>query len=205
MKPYAALCVVFSVSLVVADLVAPRLTTVGPFTFTSGMVAFPVTFILTDLVHELWGAKAAKDMTWMGLGASLLSLGIVAIALRLPVAPVGLPPSVFAQAFGGSALVIGASLTAYVASQLLDIAVFRVVGRHGFLARATVSTFLSQAVDTLVFVAIAFGWLGWSVAGSVAVSLYVAKAAAALLAVPVLALTRRLIRGADPLAHGGLQ
>lgn len=205
MKLYAALCTVFSVSLVVADLVAPRLTTIGPFTFTSGMVAFPVTFILTDLVHELWGAKAARDMTWMGLGASLLSLGIVAIALQLPAAPVGLPPEVFAQAFGGSALVITASLSAYVVSQLLDIAVFSIVSRYGFLARATVSTFLSQAVDTLVFVAIAFGWLGWQVASGVAVSLYVAKAIAALLAVPVLALTRRLIRGANPLAHGSLQ
>lgn len=203
-RAYTTLCAAFVTALVVADLVAPRLTAVGPFVFTGGMVAFPITFIVTDLVNERWGRDAARFMTWLGLGASLLALGIVWSVQRLPVAPVGLPAEVFARAFGGSVRVILGSLCAYVASQLFDIAVFHAVGRYGFLARATVSTLASQAVDTLAFVAIAFGGLGMGVASTVGLSLYVAKAGAALLAVPVLALTRRLTIAANPMAHGGL-
>lgn len=197
---FAALCAVFSVSLVVADLVAPRLTSVGPFTFTAGMVAFPVTFIITDLVNERWGSKAARYMTWVGLGCSVLAAAFVALALALPVAPFGLPAPVFAQAFASSVRVIGASLAAFLVSQLLDIRIFRVVGPYGFLARATASTLLSQFVDTATFVLLAFGGTApWPVLEQIAVSLWAAKMAAAVGAVPLLAIARRAMHGADPL------
>ena len=193
-RSYTGVCALFSVALVVADLVAPRLTTVGPFTFTAGMVAFPLTFIATDLVHERWGRDAARFMTWVGLGASMLAALLVSCATRLPEAPVGLPAPVFAQAFGGSIRIVAASLAAYVASQLLDIAVFQRVGDRGFLVRATVSTVLSQGVDTLVFTALAFGWTTPTAVGAqIALSLYIAKAVAAGLAVPVLAAARKAL------------
>ena len=87
---FAWMAAIFVTSLVVANLVGAYLFTLPipfilPFSpelgnralLSAGIIAFPVTFILTDLLNEFYGARGARFVTWLGLGMSLLVFGIL--------------------------------------------------------------------------------------------------------------------------------
>lgn len=118
-----------------------------PFVLTSGIITYPVTFLVTDVVSELWGKQKADRMVLYGFIASLLMLAVLSIVTALPPAPVWQVPEEFAGAFAQTyqiesesgvkadsraaqtafqftfdapGLLLFASMTAYLFAQLLD-------------------------------------------------------------------------------------
>ena len=152
---YLWLSATFVTSLVVADVIGGRLFPVGPFTLSAGMIPFPVTFLLTDLLNEYYGQKAARRVTYLGLAMALFTFALLLIARRLPSSPYSvIPDDAFEAVFGVSNRLYVASLSAYLVGQLVDISVFHGLkrltgGRHLWL-RATGSTVVSQAIDSLI-------------------------------------------------------
>jgi uncharacterized integral membrane protein (TIGR00697 family) len=136
----------------------------GSFTFVShsvGMIAFPVVFLLTDLVNEYYGAKEARRMTWLAAAMSLLASGLVYLARVIPAdvnSPV--PQPAFDAVFGQSNRLLLASLVAFVIGQVCDIWIFgrlkRLTGGRLVWLRATGSTVVSQALDTVLVTSILF-------------------------------------------------
>ena len=96
----------------------------------------------------------ARRVTYLGLGTAIFAFVIINVALALPPSPKGLPDEIFRNVFGWSRRLYVASLVAYLIGQLCDIAIFalfRRITRHRFLwLRATGSTVVSQAIDTIV-------------------------------------------------------
>jgi hypothetical protein len=89
------------------------------------MLAFPVTFVLTDVLNEFYGPLATRRVTYLGLGAALLGLPVINVALAVPVSPESpLSDGDFAKVFRLSRRLYIASLTAYVVGQLIDIKTF---------------------------------------------------------------------------------
>lgn len=163
------LTAVFVTCLLVADITGSKffrlqLFTIGGYEFvthSAGMLSFPVTFLLTDLVNEYFGAKAARRTTYVGLGCALLAFLLILAARKLPVAPESpLPQPVFDQVFAMSNRLYVASLTAYLVGQLCDIAVFtaikRATGDRLVWLRATGSTLVSQSIDSFLVTFILF-------------------------------------------------
>lgn len=145
----------FVAALLVADLIGGKFFRVAGHDLSAGMLAFPLTFVLTDVVNEFYGAHGARRITFLGLGTALFAFAIIQLAMALPPSPESpLSHDVFRSVFGWSTRLYVASLTAYVIGQLLDIAVFgalRKVTRHRFIwLRATGSTVVSQLVDSMV-------------------------------------------------------
>ena len=165
---FFALGSVFVTCLVVSDVIGgAKLVELGAIhgrsiTVSVGMIAFPLTFVLTDVLNEFYGAKAARFMTYVGLAMLLLTYAILSAATSLPAASyTPYPTQWFGSIFGSSLRLILASLTAYLIGQLLDIALFVLFkrwarGRYIWL-RATGSTVVSQLVDTVVVQFINFG------------------------------------------------
>lgn len=151
---YLWLAGLFVAALITADLVGGRFFRVGSVDLSVGMLAFPLTFVLTDVLNEFYGPRGARRVTFLGLGAAAFAFAIINVALALPPSPKGLPDDVFAAVFGWSRRLYLASLSAYLLGQLADITVFaalrRVTGERLLWLRATGSTILSQAVDTVV-------------------------------------------------------
>jgi queuosine precursor transporter len=151
---YVWLAGLFVAALIVADLIGGRFFRFGTVDLSVGMLAFPLTFVLTDVINEFFGPVGARRITFLGLGTALFAFLIINVALALPPSPKGLPDEVFRNVFGWSRRLYVASLTAYLIGQLADItifAAFRRVTRHRLLwLRATGSTVVSQAVDTVV-------------------------------------------------------
>ena len=74
-------------ALLASNLVAEKLFVLGPFTFTAGIIVFPLTYILGDVLTEVYGYARARRVIWMGFGANLFLAVTVAVAVALPPSP----------------------------------------------------------------------------------------------------------------------
>jgi uncharacterized integral membrane protein (TIGR00697 family) len=151
---YLWLAGIFVTALVVGDLIGGRFFQVGSVHLSSGMLLFPLTFVLTDVVNEFYGPIGAKRITYLGLGCAGFAFVFIRLALSLPPSDKGTPPALFATVLGTSQRIYVGSLAAYLIGQLSDIAIFgmlRRITQHRLLwLRATGSTLFSQALDTVV-------------------------------------------------------
>jgi uncharacterized integral membrane protein (TIGR00697 family) len=144
----------FITALLVGDLIGGRFFHVGSIDLSVAMFLFPLTFVLTDVINEFYGPVGAKRITFLGLGLAGLTFLFINLALSLPPSSKGVPADAVAAVLGSSKRLYVASLSAYLAGQLIDITIFgmfrRATGHRMIWLRATGSTLVSQAVDTFV-------------------------------------------------------
>jgi queuosine precursor transporter len=170
---FLVLAGLFITCLVVGDIIGGKLIDVPmpgwTAVITVGMIPFPVTFLLTDLLNEFYGKRAARFVTYLAFGCAVLTFVFLSIGTAIPIAGLaraadwpGVTEEAFANVFSGSQRMIIASLTAYMVAQLVDIFAFhgikRLTGGKLLWLRATGSTVISQAIDTVTINIIA--WTG---------------------------------------------
>lgn len=165
-KLFCVLLGIFLTCLLVGDIIGGKLLLVRPFgyeiVFSAGMLPFPITFLLTDVMNEFYGKKAARFATLVAFGMALLTVFILVIAGKMPWwNPItqkpdwtGMDQSSFNRVFSSSLQILLASIAAFVIAQFVDIGVFNVLkkwtaNRYIWL-RATGSTIFSQLIDTFV-------------------------------------------------------
>ena len=151
---YVWLTAIFVAALVTGDFIGGRFWVLFGLTLSAGIIPFPLTFVLTDIVNEFYGPSGARRLTFVGLGAAVF-VWAGHHSWRCTCRPARespIPDAVFQAAFGTAARLYVASLTAFVVGQMLDISIFRALRRrtgHRLLwLRATGSTVLSQAIDS---------------------------------------------------------
>lgn len=129
-----------------------------------GILAYPVTFICTDILSEFYGRRRVSQLVTAGFFASAFVVGLVALSNAVPAASWSeVDDATFDLVFGIQTIAVTASMGAYLGAQYLDIRLFhywkrRTGGRHLWL-RNNASTFTSQLVDTIL-VTVLFGVLG---------------------------------------------
>ncbi len=201
----------FVTCLIIGDLIGGKLyaTKVAgiEFVISVGMIPFPVTFLLTDLINEFYGHRMARTVTWVGFFMAVLTVTLVYVASAVPYAPFSaITQQSYENVFLGSLRIFVASLIAFIFSQYTDIGVFRIIKtftKNRLLwLRATGSTAVSQLIDTCVIQTIA--WVGTPVQPkipSIIVTSYVVKLIVAIGLTPLIyaghALVERFI-GIDP-------
>ena len=165
-----ALSMAFMTVLIVANVVATKIIGVGPvsvggwelgpWSMSAGVVAYPLTFLLSDTVSEVYGRRAATRMVWLGFAFSLLMMALVWLANILPSADFYEGQQAFSDTLGSVPRIVAASMIAYLVAQNQDVITFHLwrrwtKGRHLWL-RNNASTALSQLTDTALFTTIAF-------------------------------------------------
>ena len=173
---FIVLAGIFSTSLVVGDIIGGKLIETQifgtKFTLTVGMIPFPMTFLLTDVLNEFYGKKLARFVTLLGFGMAALAYAFIFIAGAIPIADMtraagwtGVTEATFNNVFLGSQRMILASMTAYIIAQFVDIGVFHALKRlttnRLLWLRATGSTVVSQLIDTIAITFVAW----WGVLG----------------------------------------
>ncbi len=171
---YFILGALFICALVVSNLIFQKFFEWNPFgvynfQISVGLLPYPITFLITDLVSEVYGKKKATQMVTTGIFASLFSLIIVYVADAVPaMEQSAIGNELFTKVFGATALAVFASMSAYLLAQYVDIHIYhfwkRVTkGKHLWL-RNNFSTFVSQFIDTfsVTFLLCSFGILDWS-------------------------------------------
>ncbi len=207
-KLFVVCTAIFLTALVVAEATASKLFTVmtlpttltvfgQPFdsvVMTAGVLAFPVTFIVTDLLNEYFGKAGITFVTLVGMAMIVFEFALLKLALGVPVAPISpVPGEAFDAVFGASTWIIAGSLVAYLVGQLADISLFHWLrrltdGRHLWL-RATGSTFGSQFIDTFAVLFVAFylsGQMTMQTVLAITVFNYAYKFVVALAATPLI-------------------
>lgn len=159
---YVTLTSTFVTCLIIADVIGVKLFSIrlpfnlGVVDHTCGMLTFPVTFVIGDVINEYYGSAATKATVWMGLVMSVLTFVMIELASMMPFLdkPFNVAPEAFNMIFGSAKLMFIASICAYFIGQQLDIWLFRVlkkVSRGNFLwLRATGSSVISQVLDSFL-------------------------------------------------------
>jgi uncharacterized integral membrane protein (TIGR00697 family) len=160
---YLALAGFFVTNAILGEVTGGKLFTFGPFTLSIGVIPWPVVFIATDLINEYFGREGVKRLTLMTIGLIVYAFIVLYLSIQVPAATFSpVTDAQFQAVFGQSLWIIGGSVTAFALSQLVDVGVFWLVrhrtgGRFLWL-RATGSTVVSQLIDSVVIIGIAF-WL----------------------------------------------
>jgi uncharacterized integral membrane protein (TIGR00697 family) len=171
------------------------------FEISVGILPYPITFLITDLISEIYGKKRANDVVIVGIFASLFSLLIIYTASHVPATSWSyVDDSMFSQVFGNSIIAVFASMLTYLFAQFVDIQVYhfwkRVTkGKHLWL-RNNFSTWFSQFVDTftIVFLLCSFGVIDWENFNGLLISGFLFKVIIAILDTPFLYLGVYLFR-----------
>lgn len=179
----------FCAAVVMTNAVSGNVIAVGPFVFVAGTLLYPVTFLLTDALSEVYGKLTAQRAVWAGFVAQALAVGFIQVVSAFP----SIEPEMqaaFDGAFQPVLRIVVASMVAYLVSQTIDVRLFhwirsRTNSRHLWL-RNNGSTIVSQAIDTAVFVTVAFaGELEVGTLVAMAGGQYAAKAILAALDTPL--------------------
>lgn len=195
---YLILGALFICSLVVSNLIFQKFfywDFFGIYTFeiSVGILPYPITFLITDIISEVYGKKQANKVVTAGLFASFFSLLIVYVADKVPATTWSpIQDGLFNEVFGATAVAVFASMMAYLLAQYIDISIFHfwkrlTKGKHLWL-RNNFSTFLSQFVDTftVLFLLCSFGKIDWELFGGLLASGFLFKVLVAAFDTPFL-------------------
>lgn len=166
-KLYVCLAAVFVSCLLLGDVMGGKIIWTPLGAISVGIIPFPVTFLLTDVVNDFYGRKGARFLTWVGFAMAVLAYVVLQVGTWLrPDVTTYFTQAEFSKIFGGSSQLFVASIVAYLVGQFLDINVFQfwkalTQSKHLWL-RATGSTLLSQVVDTLAVNLIFNTWVAYS-------------------------------------------
>jgi len=147
-------------ALTTASLIGAKIIPFLGLTFSATAIVFPITFLVTDVVAEVWGRKRAHDVVWIGFATTVVTFMIAWIAVSLPSASFWQGQAAYAQTLGLVGRIVFGGLIAYLISQHHDVWIYHVLkqktqGRHLWF-RNNASTILSQLLDTVIFVPVAF-------------------------------------------------
>jgi queuosine precursor transporter len=157
---FVILSTVFVASLVIASVLAAKIIQVWAFFVPAGILAYSLTFLCTDVVSEVYGKEASRKVVLSGFIGLIATFLLTILALNWSAAPFWENQESFDSILGSTTRIIIASLIAYLVSQYTDVWIFSKVktiteGRFLWL-RNNLSTAISQLIDSVIFITIAF-------------------------------------------------
>jgi len=159
-RAYLLLAGIFLGALVLTNLIAGKFFVLLGLPLSCGVIAYPVTFLATDLISEVYGRRRATQVVKTGFAVSIFVTLVVWLANRAPIAEDSyVDQESFARVFGLTPGIVFGSMVASLSAQFVDVHVFEfwrnlTGGKHLWL-RNNGSTVLSQLLDTVLVVTIA--------------------------------------------------
>lgn len=187
---------IFIGSMTISSILASKIICAFGLFVPAGVLAYSVTFVCTDVISEIWGRERAQQTVMGGFIALVTVLLLVQVALAWEAAPFWKGDTAFKSILSSTPRIIIASFCAYLVSQFHDVHVFHYLrkltgGRHLWL-RNTLSTAVSQLIDSVVFITIAF--YGEVPVVPLIIGQWLIKFAIAILDTPVIYLVVRMLR-----------
>ena len=167
-RHFDILLALFVALLMISNIAATKLLAIGPLIMDGGAILFPLTYIIGDVLAEVYGLKAAKRAIFMAFGVSALAALTFLAVQYLPGAPEYTNQAAFEAVLGFVPQIVIASLAAFLAGQFINAYVLIKIkekwGEKHLWARLIGSTIAGQLVDTAIFCTIAFYGVitGWS-------------------------------------------
>lgn len=141
----------------------------SPFSFhlTTGVLLWPVVFVMTDIINEYYGTKGVRFLSYLTIGLITYAFLIFTGAINLSPSEyfsigngIDKPDNAFRGIFGQGMWIIIGSMVAFLVGQVLDVLIFhrikKITGEKSIWLRATGSTLVSQLIDSFIVLFIAF-------------------------------------------------
>lgn len=187
---FLLLTLTFCVCLIVSNLMEIKVVDLGFLTITAGVITFPISYIISDCIVEIYGFSKARMVIWLGFAANLTVSLLLQIGIWLPGASSWEGQEAMQMIFGAVPRIFAASFIAFLSGSMVNAYVMdkmkRSDGRQRFSLRAIVSTLWGEGVDSIVFFPIAFaGTLPWSEIAMLTITQTVLKTSYEILILPV--------------------
>lgn len=152
---FMLLAVIFCVCLISANIFETKQISVLGISLTGGLIVFPISYIINDVVCEVWGYRRIKLLIWLGFAMNFFFVALGAVCDAIPGAPYWNNHEGFHAIFGLAPRIAGASFLAFVLGSFVNAYVMSRMkissgGRH-FSYRAVLSTIFGETADSLIF------------------------------------------------------
>jgi len=187
---FVAVAALFVTCLVISNVIAVKLVMVRGLVLPAGIVVFPLSYLLADVLTEVYGYRAARRVIWLGFFCNLLAVVAIWVGGLLPAAPFWDGASAYERILGATPRILAASLAAYLVGEFANTMIMSrlklaMAGRH-LWARAIASTLVGQGLDSAVFITIAFwGQMHLPILLGAVVTQWLVKSAYEALATPL--------------------
>ena len=182
--------ILFCVCLITANVLETKQISLGPANMTAGLIVFPVSYIINDVVCEVWGYRRTRLLIWMGFSMNFLFVVFGAIADWIPGASYWHGEEGFHQIFGLAPRIAGASFLAFLAGSFINAYVMSKMkltsdGKN-FSLRAVMSTIFGELTDSVIFFPLALGGvIPWEEMPSLVITQVSLKTIYEIIALPV--------------------
>lgn len=154
------LILIFVVILLISNLIAQKITPLGPFNVSAAQLLFPITYIFGDVFTEVYGYTASRRAIWRGFFASILMTAMGLFAIWLPAAPAFENQAAFAAVFGVLPRAVAGSLLAFWFGEFANsytLAKLKLLTKGRYLwTRTVASTVVGQGIDTVIVICFIF-------------------------------------------------
>lgn len=150
----------FTVCLIVANIIAQKTITIFGLSATAALLVFPVSYIVNDLIAEVWGYKKARLIIWYGFILNFFVVIVFRLSILIPGNEYFSSQDAFDTVLGASTRLTIASFIAFFCGSFMNAFIMskmKIAQKgKGFSLRAIVSTFAGEGIDSLIFFFIAF-------------------------------------------------
>lgn len=187
---FLILATLFSVCLVTANLLEIKTVDLGPLALTAGVLVFPLSYIISDCVVEVYGFARARFVIWLGFSMALLVTLLLQLGIWIPGGALWRHQHAMEAIYGTVPRIMLASFTAFICGSMANAYVMsrmKVASRgRRFSLRAIVSTVWGEGIDSCIFFPVAFaGNLPWSAIVSLIITQTCVKTVYEVIALPV--------------------
>lgn len=179
-KYITTIAVVFVAVLLISNVASSKIVAFGPFDFDGGTLLFPLSYIFGDILTEVYGYKRSRKIIWLGFAMNILMALVFMAVVALPPAAEGSNHEAFKAVLGWTPRIVLGSIIAYAAGEFSNsyiLAKMKIFTQGKMLWSRTIgSTMVGEAIDTVVFIFIAFyGVLPNDLLATLIVSNYIFK------------------------------
>ena len=158
---FITLVALFITCLIAANITGVKLISVFDQVLNAAIVIFPVSYIIGDVLTEVYGYREARRVIWLGFLCNLIVVAAIWVSLVLPAASFWDGQEAYERILGATPRILGASFLAYLVGEFANavvLAKMKVATQGRFLwARTIGSTLVGQGLDSLIFITLAFG------------------------------------------------
>lgn len=157
---FITLVALFVTCLIAANITAVKLVSLYGLLLPAAIVIFPISYILGDVLTEVYGFRQARRVIWLGFLCNLIVVAAIWVGLMLPAASFWDGQEAYERILGATPRILAASFLAYLVGEFANafvLAKMKIATEGRFLwARTIGSTLVGQGLDSLVFITLAF-------------------------------------------------
>ncbi|MBM3118059.1 MAG: queuosine precursor transporter [Chloroflexi bacterium] len=187
---FVVVTALFVTCLITSNIIIAKQVSIGSIILPAAIIIFPLSYIIGDILTEVYGYQQARRVIWLGFLCNLVTVVAIWIAKILPPAPVFEAQGAYERILGSTPRFLLASFLAYLAGEFSNsfiLAKMKIMTKGRWLWTRTIgSTLVGQGVDTVVVLTIAFvGVLPLSVLGVMILGHWLVKSVYEIIATPL--------------------